>query len=88
MDTKLAHQKLLSDLDNSIKILVVLSVLSAIGILSGISVYILDNIWINIPNNYPAFIFSASAILLAVSYLIYKNTQRLTEAVKAVKIEI
>ena len=88
MDTKIAHQKLIADLQNSNKVLIALSVLSVFGILSGLSVYILDNIWINIPNNYPAFILSASAVLLAFSYLIYKNTQRLTEAVRSVKIEI
>jgi hypothetical protein len=87
MDTRLTHKKLVTDLKNSIKILIGLSILSAFGILSGISVYILDNIWINIPNNYPVFIFSASAILLTISYFTYKNTQRLSEAVMAVKIE-
>jgi hypothetical protein len=88
MDTKLAHQKLLTDLENSNMVLIVLSILSFFGILSGILIYVLDNIWINIPNNYPVLIFSASAILLSISYLIYKNTQRLSEAVRAVKIEI
>lgn len=88
MDTKLVHQKLLTDLENSNVILIVLSILSGFGIFSGILIYVLDNIWINIPNNYPIFIFSASAILLSISYLINKNTKRLSEAVRAVKIEI
>jgi hypothetical protein len=88
MDARLEHQKLISELENSNKILVVLSILSSFGILSGISVFILNNIWINIPNNYPIFIFSASAVLLAISYLIYKNTQRLTKIVRAVQIEL
>jgi hypothetical protein len=87
MDSKLAHQKILSDLDNSNKVLIILSVLSAFGILIGISIFVLNNIWINIPNSYPTYIFSASTVLLALSYLINKNTQRLSEAVRGVEIE-
>ena len=88
MDTKLTHQKLIAALENSNKILIALSTLSAFGLLYGLTVYILDNIWINIPNNYPTLIISASSILLAISYMIYRNTKQLTKTVRAVKIEI
>ena len=84
MKDKAAYYRLRSGVENSSRILILLLTFSAFGVLFGISSIIYKSIWINIPNHYPVLILLTSMILLAVSYLIYRNTRRLAEALQSV----
>ena len=85
MDKKATYQQLKLDIKNSNKIVIALLALSFIGILAGISGFILDVIYIYIPGFSPVFMFFTSIVLMLVSYVIYRNTRNLIESLRSVK---
>ncbi len=85
MDNKERYQQLLLDVKYSNKIVITLLVLSAFGILVGISGFIFNIIYIYIPGFSPIFMFITSVVLMLVSYFIYRNTKNLLESIRSVK---
>jgi ABC-type polysaccharide/polyol phosphate export permease len=86
MDNKLAYQQLHLDVRNSSKIVIALLLLSAFGILAGISGFVFSIIYVYIPGFSPVFIFITSVVLMLVSYIIYRNTRNLLESLERVNV--
>jgi hypothetical protein len=87
MDNKTACYKIKSDIENSNRIVIVLLILSLSGIMYGILGILFNGIWIDIPYNNPGLITLSSVILFIVSYVVFRHTKSLTEAVRGVGTE-
>jgi len=85
MDNKATYHQLQSDVENSNKIIITLLLLSAFGILAGISGFIFNIIHIYLPGFSPVFMFITSVVLMVISFIIYRNTKNLTESIRSVK---
>ncbi len=66
MDNNTTYHQLKSDVKNSNKVVIALFLLSAFGILAGISGFIFDIIHIYLPGFSPVFMFFTSVVLMLV----------------------
>ena len=87
MEDKTAYYKLSSDIENSYRILIGLTIFSTFGILYGILGILLDGVWITIPFNYSELISITSFVLLIFIYVVFRHTQNLDKTIKGVHAE-